>query len=72
MRRHGMLNRKYGRLILRWAWLKLRWRGRLQTDGLCFVGPGVQFEIGPKPSSGSAAGRGSATAPRSARTRARS
>src|ERR671933_1578030 len=46
MRRHGMLNHKYGRLILRWAWLKLRWRGRLRTDGLCFVGPGVQFEIG--------------------------
>ena len=46
MRRHGMLNLKYGRLILRWAWLKLRWRGRLQTDGLCFVGPGVTFEIG--------------------------
>ena len=38
MRRNGMLNRKYGRLMLRWAWLKLRWRGRLQTDGLCFVG----------------------------------
>ena len=46
MRRHGMLNLKYGRLIARWAWLKLRWRGRLQTDGLCFVGPGVKFEIG--------------------------
>jgi acetyltransferase-like isoleucine patch superfamily enzyme len=46
MRSHGMLNRKYARLILRWAWLKLRWRGRLQTDGLCFVGPGVEFEIG--------------------------
>ena len=46
MRRNGMLNLKYGRLIARWAWLKLRWRGRLQTDGLCFVGPGVQFEIG--------------------------
>src|ERR687896_74678 len=45
-RRHGMLNAKYGRLVLRWAWLKLRWRGRLQTDGLCFVGPGVTFEIG--------------------------
>ena len=36
----------YARLIVRWAWLKLRWRGRLQTDGLCFVGPGVKFEIG--------------------------
>jgi acetyltransferase-like isoleucine patch superfamily enzyme len=46
MRRNGMLNLKYGRLIVRWAWLKLRWRGRLKTDGLCFVGPGVKFEIG--------------------------
>jgi acetyltransferase-like isoleucine patch superfamily enzyme len=46
MRRHGMLNHKYGRLALRWAWLKLRWHGRLQTDGLCFIGPGVKFEIG--------------------------
>lgn len=45
-RRNGMLNAKYGRLALRWAWLKLRWRGRLQTDGLCFVGPHVTFEIG--------------------------
>src|SRR5689334_3218775 len=46
MRRHGMLNFKYGRLIARWAWLKLRLRGRLQTDGLCFIGPGVELEIG--------------------------
>src|SRR5687768_14909745 len=46
LRAHGMLNHKYARLALRWAWLKLRWRGRLQTDGLCFVGPGVTFEIG--------------------------
>ena len=45
-RANGMLNARYGRLVLRWAWLKLRWRGRLQTDGLCFVGPGVTFEIG--------------------------
>jgi acetyltransferase-like isoleucine patch superfamily enzyme len=28
------------------VWLKLRWRGRLKTDGLCFVCPGVKFEIG--------------------------
>ena len=41
-----MAQRKYLRLILRWAWLKLRWRGRLVTDGLCFIGPGVTFEIG--------------------------
>src|SRR3954463_2140642 len=46
-KRNGMLNFKYGRLMVRWAWLKLRWRGRLQTDGLCFVAPDVTFEIGP-------------------------
>jgi acetyltransferase-like isoleucine patch superfamily enzyme len=46
LRAHGMLNLAYGRLIARWAWLKLRWRGRLRTDGLCFVGPGVKLEIG--------------------------
>ena len=46
LRAHGMLNLRYGRLIARWAWLKLRWRGRLRTDGLCFVGPGVKLEIG--------------------------
>jgi acetyltransferase-like isoleucine patch superfamily enzyme len=44
-RRNGMLNRKYARLALRLAWLKLRFRGRLKTDGLCFVAPGVTFEI---------------------------
>ena len=26
--------------------MKLRWRGRLKTDGPAFVGPGVTFEIG--------------------------
>lgn len=46
LRTHGMLTPNYGRLALRLAWLKLRWRGRLQTDGLAFVGPGVTFEIG--------------------------
>jgi len=45
-RAHGMLSLNYARLGLRWVWLKLRWRGRLETDGLCFVGPGVTFEIG--------------------------
>jgi acetyltransferase-like isoleucine patch superfamily enzyme len=45
-RRNGMLNLKYARLGLRWARLKLRWRGRLQTDGLCFVAPDVTLEIG--------------------------
>jgi acetyltransferase-like isoleucine patch superfamily enzyme len=46
LRAHGMLNRDYARLALRLAWLKLRFRGRLKTDGLAFVGPGVTFEIG--------------------------
>ena len=46
-RDHGMLNLQYARLALRWARLKLRWRGRLKTDGLCFVAPDVVFEIGP-------------------------
>ena len=43
---HGMLNRDYARLALKWVWLKLRWRGRLVTDGLCFVCPHVKLEIG--------------------------
>ena len=46
-RTHHMLRPGYAVLIARWAWLKLRWRGRLKTDGLCFVCPGVKFEIGP-------------------------
>ncbi len=45
-RSHQMLRPGYAVLILRWLWLKVRWRGRLQTDGLCFVCPGVKFEIG--------------------------
>jgi len=47
-RQRHMLRRGYIPLVARWAWLKLRWRGRLRTDGLCFVGPGVKFEIGPE------------------------
>jgi acetyltransferase-like isoleucine patch superfamily enzyme len=46
MRRHGMLTPGYARLLVRLGWLKLRFRGRLQTDGIAFVGPGVTFEIG--------------------------
>jgi len=42
-----MLRPGYAPLLARWLWLKLRWRGRLVTDGLCFVCPGVKFEIGP-------------------------
>ncbi len=46
-RTHNMLLPGYVPLLLRWLWLKVRWRGRFQTDGLCFVCPGVKFEIGP-------------------------
>jgi acetyltransferase-like isoleucine patch superfamily enzyme len=46
MRANNMVNRHYALLGARWLWLKLRWRGRLQTDGICFVCPRVKFEIG--------------------------
>ncbi len=46
MRANGMLSRHYLPLLVRFAWLKLRWRGRLKTDGFAFVCPGVTFEIG--------------------------
>ena len=46
MRDHGMLSWPYAKLIARWLWLKARFRGRLQTDGLCFVCPDVTIEIG--------------------------
>jgi acetyltransferase-like isoleucine patch superfamily enzyme len=45
-RKRGLFRPRYIPLISRWLWLKLRWRGRLQTDGLCFVCRGVKFEIG--------------------------
>ena len=46
MRANRMLTPGYARLIARWAILKLRYRRRLQTDGLCFICPDVQLEIG--------------------------
>jgi acetyltransferase-like isoleucine patch superfamily enzyme len=46
MSEKNMVNRHYALLGVRWLWLKLRWRGRLQTDGICFVCPGVKLEIG--------------------------
>jgi acetyltransferase-like isoleucine patch superfamily enzyme len=45
-RANHMFSWGYLRLVARWLWLKLRWRDRLVTDGLCFVCPGVKFEIG--------------------------
>jgi acetyltransferase-like isoleucine patch superfamily enzyme len=41
-----MMRWAYVPLFARWLWLKARWRGRLQTDGLCFVCPGVKLELG--------------------------
>ncbi len=41
-----MLSWNYARLLTRLAWLKLRFRGRLKTDGFAFVCPGVTLEIG--------------------------
>ena len=46
MRQNNMLNRHYARLLVRYVWLKLRFGKRLETDGICFVCPGVQLEIG--------------------------
>jgi len=47
MARNGMLGPKYAGLLVRLGWLKLRWRGRLVTDGMAFVAPGVTLEIRP-------------------------
>ncbi|HEY4894602.1 MAG TPA: acyltransferase [Solirubrobacteraceae bacterium] len=46
MRANRMMSLSYATLIARFVWLKLRFRGRLQTDGLCFICPGVKLEIG--------------------------
>jgi acetyltransferase-like isoleucine patch superfamily enzyme len=46
MRANNMVSRHYALLGARWLWLKVRWRGRLVTDGICFICPGVKFEIG--------------------------
>lgn len=46
MRRHGMLNAKYARLIVRLVRRRLRFRGRLRSDGIAFIGPGVVLQVG--------------------------
>jgi acetyltransferase-like isoleucine patch superfamily enzyme len=46
MRENNMVNRHYAVLGARWLWLKLRHGKRLQTEGLCFICPGVKLEIG--------------------------
>jgi acetyltransferase-like isoleucine patch superfamily enzyme len=47
MRAHGMFRAGYAALLVRLALLKLRHGRRLQTEGLCFICPGVKLEIGP-------------------------
>jgi acetyltransferase-like isoleucine patch superfamily enzyme len=46
MRANNMLRAGYLPLLARFLWLKLRLRGRLQTEGICFVCPKVKLEIG--------------------------
>jgi acetyltransferase-like isoleucine patch superfamily enzyme len=46
MRANRMFNHRYARLLARLAWLKLRYGRRLQTEGVCFICPGVKLEIG--------------------------
>ena len=46
LRSRGMLRRGYLPLFARLLWLRLRFRGRLKTDGVAFVCPGVKIEIG--------------------------
>jgi acetyltransferase-like isoleucine patch superfamily enzyme len=45
MRDNHMFSVGYTRLLTRWLFLRVRWRGRLVTDGICFVCPGVKIEI---------------------------
>ncbi|MGI8946147.1 MAG: acyltransferase [Thermoleophilaceae bacterium] len=50
MRRNGMLNLRYARLLARLArrrWLTSSGR-RLRTDGIAFIGPRTVLEIGPR------------------------
>jgi acetyltransferase-like isoleucine patch superfamily enzyme len=46
MRRNGMLNLKYARLLVRLGLVKLRLGRRLRLDGLAFIGPRCRFEVG--------------------------
>lgn len=47
MRTNHMLSPGYAVLLARYAFLKLRFGRRLQTDGICFICPRVKLEIGP-------------------------
>jgi acetyltransferase-like isoleucine patch superfamily enzyme len=47
MRANHMLNLASLHMLTRFVLLKLRYGRRLQTDGICFICPQVQLEIGP-------------------------
>jgi acetyltransferase-like isoleucine patch superfamily enzyme len=47
MRANHMLSVAHARLLMRLLRLKLRYRGRLKIDGICFICPKVHLEIGP-------------------------
>ena len=47
MRANHMLSVAHARLLMRLLLLKLRYRGRLKIDGICFICPKVHLEIGP-------------------------
>ena len=44
--RKGMVNPTYARLFLRYLYWKARLGKRLITDGPCFIGKGVELEVG--------------------------
>ena len=46
LRANHMLSPRYALLLARWLLLKARYGKRLQTDGICFICPGVKLEIG--------------------------
>ncbi len=46
MRANHMLSFAYAHLLTRYVLLKLRYRRRLKTDGICFICPGARLEIG--------------------------
>jgi acetyltransferase-like isoleucine patch superfamily enzyme len=46
MRRRGMLNARYARLLARLAMRKLLLGPRLVLDGIAFIGPSVELQVG--------------------------
>ncbi len=47
LRAKGMLTPAHARLLARYLYWKLRLRSRLQSEGPCFIRPGVRLEVGP-------------------------